>query len=81
MWLRVRTARCLCAQLKEAFGPLKGQAEVVLREINQLVAQVPDLAIPVQSDEAQTWQLTTYVDEDLRIARGDGGAVFVYTRL
>ena len=29
----------------------------------------------------ESWLLTTFVDEDLRIARGDGGSVFVLSRV
>lgn len=36
--------------------------------------------VPIQADAAQTWLITTYLDEDLRISRGDGGSVFILTK-
>jgi len=32
------------------------------------------------SERAQTWQLNTFLDGDMRISRGDGGSIFVYCR-
>eukprot|EP00798_Chlamydomonas_sp_ICE-L_P002366 gene2366-8674_t len=40
----------------------------------------PELQMKVESDQAQTWQLNTYVDDDTRISRGDGGSVFIYVK-
>lgn len=37
----------------------------------------PPLKFPIRTDKAQSWLLTTYLDEDLRISRGDGGSIFV----
>ena len=34
----------------------------------------------ITSDKAQSWLLTTYLDEDTRISRGDGGSVFVLVK-
>ncbi len=42
--------------------------------MNNLLSQLPDPQIKVQGDSVQTWQLNTYVDEDTRISRGDGGS-------
>ncbi len=78
--------RCVlvCVQLKEAVTPLKSQAEGLISQLNQLVGQVPGLSVPLSGlplDDAQTWSLTTYVDDNLRVARGDGGGVFIYSRV
>ena len=40
--------------------------------------QVP---VPDSFPGAQTWILTTYVDDSLRVARGDGGAVYIFERV
>lgn len=39
----------------------------------------PTLQLPKQAT-TQSWQLNTYVDDSLRIVRGDGGAVFVFKK-
>jgi PAP_fibrillin len=41
---------------------------------------VPDLKLPIKSPRATTWLLTTYLDETLRISRGDAGSIFVLTK-
>lgn len=69
------------SQLKDAVAPFKDQASGLIAQLNSLVGQVPELNVPIQSDDAQTWQLTTYVDGDLRISRGDRGATFIYSRI
>lgn len=37
----------------------------------------PPLKFPISNTNAQSWLLTTYLDEELRISRVDGGSVFV----
>jgi len=62
--------------LKPIWGvlhPLQDAANSVARTISGQ----PPLKFPIQADRAQSWLLTTYLDEDLRISRGDGGSVFV----
>ncbi|KAG4948820.1 hypothetical protein AAZX31_15G107500 [Glycine max] len=41
------------------------------------ISSRPPLKIPISNSNAQSWLLTTYLDEELRISRGDGGSVFV----
>ncbi|GAX82991.1 hypothetical protein CEUSTIGMA_g10418.t1 [Chlamydomonas eustigma] len=67
-------------QLKQALAPVNEQVKGVLGQVNNLMSQTPDLQFDIPSDRAQTWQLNTYVDEDTRISRGDGGSVFIYVR-
>eukprot|EP00249_Psilotum_nudum_P011366 c23129_g2_i1 orf=131-1156(+) len=40
----------------------------------------PPLKFPINTDKAQSWLLTTYLDDNLRISRGDGGSVFVLVK-
>ncbi len=47
---------------------------VFVRQVNNLISQTPNLQFDIKSDTAQTWQLNTYIDEDTRITRGDGGS-------
>jgi hypothetical protein len=49
-------------------------------QVNNLISQAPEVAVPLRSDSTQTWTLNTYVDADTRICRGDGGSVYIYTR-
>lgn len=53
--------------------PLQEAATSVVRTISGQ----PPFKFPIQADKAQSWLLTTYLDEDLRISRGDGGSLFV----
>jgi hypothetical protein len=48
--------------------------------VGGIISQTPDLSFPISTDSAQTWLLTTYLDEDTRITRGDGGSVFILTK-
>jgi PAP_fibrillin len=45
-----------------------------------VVSQQPDLSFAIPQQKSQTWLLTTFLDEDTRIARGDGGSVFVLVK-
>jgi hypothetical protein len=49
-------------------------------QVGGIISQSPDLSFPISTDSAQTWLLTTYLDEDTRITRGDGGSVFILTK-
>jgi len=65
--------------------PLQGAADQVrnlLRPAAELLAKQPDLKLPIpDNDNGTSWLLTTYLDDDLRIARGDGGSVFVLEKV
>ncbi|ERN10655.1 probable plastid-lipid-associated protein 2, chloroplastic [Amborella trichopoda] len=37
----------------------------------------PPFKFPITTDRAESWLLTTFLDEDLRISRGDASSVFV----
>lgn len=39
----------------------------------QVISGQPPLKIPIPGDRNRSWLLTTYLDQDLRISRGDGG--------
>jgi hypothetical protein len=50
-------------------------------QVGNLLKQSPDLSFPLPgSEQSQTWLLTTYLDEDTRITRGDGGSVFILVK-
>ena len=41
---------------------------------------LPENAPPMPLTASQEWILTTYLDATVRVARGDGGTVFVLTK-
>ncbi|KAI3992705.1 hypothetical protein MKX01_021666 [Papaver californicum] len=53
--------------------PIQDTASSVIKSISNQ----PPLKIPITGDNAQSWLLTTYLDEELRVSRGDGGTIFV----
>jgi hypothetical protein len=64
--------------VKTALQPLDGPLRSVVSQIGSLLSGAPDLKFPIQSPAPSTsWLLTTYLDDQLRISRGDGGSVFV----
>lgn len=66
--------------LQDAIKPLEKNIADISGQLQNLINQSPDLSFPIQNDQAQTWLLTTYLDEDTRISRGDGGSVFVLVK-
>lgn len=48
--------------------------------VAKTISGQPPLKIPINNDNAQSWLLTTYLDEELRISRGDGGSIFVLVK-
>eukprot|EP00238_Polyblepharides_amylifera_P002900 CAMPEP_0196585998 /NCGR_PEP_ID=MMETSP1081-20130531/52811_1 /TAXON_ID=36882 /ORGANISM="Pyramimonas amylifera, Strain CCMP720" /LENGTH=262 /DNA_ID=CAMNT_0041907731 /DNA_START=326 /DNA_END=1114 /DNA_ORIENTATION=+ len=61
---------------------IAGQLKELLRPLATLVTNQPDLNINLPDQAgAKSWLLTTYLDEDIRIARGDGGSIFVLTKV
>ncbi|URE19421.1 Plastid-lipid-associated protein [Musa troglodytarum] len=48
--------------------------------VARTISGQPPLKIPINNSNVQSWLLTTYLDEELRISRGDAGCVFVLTK-
>ncbi|GAU41473.1 hypothetical protein TSUD_237230 [Trifolium subterraneum] len=64
------------APLQQSLGPLEG----VVGNISRVISGQSPLKIPIPGERrASSWLLTTYLDKDLRISRGDGG-LFVLAR-
>lgn len=64
--------------VKAVLQPLDGPVRSFVSQIGSLLSGAPDLKFPIQSPApAASWLLTTYLDDQLRISRGDGGSVFV----
>lgn len=67
--------------LKQALQPFNSTVKDAVAQLGNLLSQQPDLKIPIQEDRAPvTWLLTTYLDEDTRISRGNGGTVYVFVK-
>ncbi|KAK9796640.1 hypothetical protein WJX73_006945 [Symbiochloris irregularis] len=63
--------------LRDALEPVNSAALFAFGQLRQVLDQLPDQQFPIPSKSATTWLLNTYLDEDLRISRGDGGSIFV----
>jgi len=61
-------------------SPLKGifsSIENAASSVAKTISEQPPLKIPIRTNNAESWLLTTYLDEELRISRGDGSSIFV----
>jgi hypothetical protein len=68
------------SQVRGLLQPVSRGLSGIISQVGSLLSQSPDLSFPISTDAAQTWLLTTYLDEDTRITRGDGGSVFVLVK-
>ncbi|XP_047311969.1 light-induced protein, chloroplastic-like [Impatiens glandulifera] len=60
--------------------PFKGiitSVQDTASSVAKTISSQPPLKFSITSSKAESWLLTTYLDEELRISRGDGGSVFV----
>ncbi|CAL1376208.1 unnamed protein product [Linum trigynum] len=57
------------ATVRQSLSPLQDTVATISRAIS---GQSP-LKVPIPGSRTRSWLLTTYLDEDLRISRGDGG--------
>lgn len=69
------------------FSPLQGAADqltTLLRPASEALSNLPDLKFPIPESgnpAGESWLLTTYLDDTLRIARGDAGSIFVLEKV
>ncbi|XP_030469674.1 plastid-lipid-associated protein, chloroplastic-like [Syzygium oleosum] len=60
--------------------PFKGLINSVqdtASSVAKTISSQPPIKFSLSNSNAESWLLTTYLDEELRISRGDGGSVFV----
>ncbi|KVE22442.1 Plastid lipid-associated protein/fibrillin conserved domain-containing protein [Cynara cardunculus var. scolymus] len=60
--------------------PFKGLVTSVqdtASNVAKTISNQGPLKFSISQTNAESWLLTTYLDEELRISRGDGGSVFV----
>ncbi|XP_050378900.1 plastoglobulin-1, chloroplastic [Argentina anserina] len=55
--------------VQQALSPL----QEVAASISRTISGQQSLKVPIPGERTQSWLLTTYLDEDFRISRGDGG--------
>lgn len=48
--------------------------------IARTISGQPPIKFPIRNENVKPWLLTTYLDQDLRISRGDNGSVFVFVK-
>jgi hypothetical protein len=61
-------------------APFKGlitSVQDTASSVAKTISSQPPIKFSISNQNAQSWLLTTYLDEELRISRGDGGSVFV----
>ena len=68
--------------LKSALKPLDGPVRSLIEQAGTFLAGQQDFTFKTSSlstdgKKKATWLLNTYLDDDMRIARGDGGSLFV----
>lgn len=69
------------APMRELLQPVRDGVSGALGALGGLLRDTPDLTFPLPgSDATSTWLLTTYLDADTRISRGDGGSVFILVK-
>ena len=63
--------------------PIKGlitSVQDTASSVAKTISSQPPLKFSLSNSNAQSWLLTTYLDEELRISRGDAGSVFVLVK-
>ncbi|KAI4328036.1 hypothetical protein L6164_020432 [Bauhinia variegata] len=61
--------------VQQSLSPLQD----VVANISRAISGQPALKVPIPGERTSSWLITTYLDEDLRISRGDGG-LFILAR-
>uniref|UniRef100_A0A0D9XB45 Plastid lipid-associated protein/fibrillin conserved domain-containing protein n=1 Tax=Leersia perrieri TaxID=77586 RepID=A0A0D9XB45_9ORYZ len=56
---------------------IKFDEGIIASSVARTISGQPPLKIPIRTDNAESWLLTTYLDDELRISRGDGSSIFV----
>ncbi|XP_022852112.1 light-induced protein, chloroplastic-like [Olea europaea var. sylvestris] len=60
--------------------PIKGlvtSVENTASSVAKTISSRPPLKFSLSNSNAESWLLTTYLDDELRISKGDGGSAFV----
>lgn len=55
--------------VRQTLSPLQD----AVASISRVISGQPPLKVPIPGDRSSSWLLVTYLDDDLRVSRGDGG--------
>lgn len=58
-------------------APFKGLLSSLQESASSVARTIAPLKFSIPSSNAESWLLTTYLDHELRVSRGDGGSIFV----
>ncbi|XP_057761619.1 plastoglobulin-1, chloroplastic [Arachis stenosperma] len=61
--------RISLSPLQQSLGPLQD----AVANISRAISGQPPLKVPIPGERTSSWLITTYLDKDFRISRGDGG--------
>ncbi|GER56303.1 plastid-lipid associated protein PAP / fibrillinfamily protein [Striga asiatica] len=64
-------------------SPFKGlltSVQDTASSVARTISSRPPIKFSISSNYANSWLLTTYLDNELRISRGDGGSIFVLVK-
>ncbi|XP_073274965.1 light-induced protein, chloroplastic [Primulina huaijiensis] len=64
-------------------SPLRGlitSVQDTASTVARTISSRPPLKFPIPRTNSESWLLTTYLDSELRISRGDGGDIFVLVK-
>lgn len=55
--------------IQQSLGPL----QEAVASLSRAISGLPLLKLPIPGNRTQSWLLITYLDEEMRISKGDGG--------
>lgn len=69
------------APLQAALRPIEDPLRSALSQLGGLLSGAPPLTVPLsRARRSSTWLLNTYLDDSLRVTRGDRGSVYVLVK-
>ena len=71
-------ARLFVKDAVAALGDAVARTAEALKGADEEIVAAP---VPSSFPGAHAWMLTTYVDEDTRVARGEGGSVYLFEKI
>ncbi|KAL3141382.1 prolyl aminopeptidase [Trebouxia sp. C0010 RCD-2024] len=67
--------------LKDTLEPVSASVRDTAQTVSRFLQNKPNLDVAIPGNRgAESWLLTTYLDDDIRVSRGDNGAIFVLAK-